>query len=142
MIGEEHPPLRLGKTRQISAPSDQQIIDLIEEMVYRVGQRRRFNGRQVDKQSFINNVMVGLAKLGPETFNYIFDEGASILGPALMAGEPGIPLAASRPLKKRFAWFEGKLHEEDEEPVVKPLPSVNLTPKRGVDDGRGGKGKR
>lgn len=140
MIGEETPPLRLGKACQISAPSDRQIVDLLDEMTHKVNQRRRFNGQTVNKQLFINNVLVGLAKLGPETWNYIFDEGASILGPALMAGEPGVPLAAARPLRKRFRWFDGYHHESDEEPDVKALPSVKVTPKR-VDDGRRREGK-
>lgn len=138
MIGEETPLLRLGKACQISAPSDRQIIDLLDEMTHRVNQRRRFNGQTVNKQLFLNNVLIGLAKLGPETWDYIFDEGASILGPALMAGEPGVPLSASRPLRKRFKWFDGHYHESEDEPEIKPLPSAKIAPKR-VDDGRGRK---
>ncbi len=140
MIGEENPPLRLGKACQISAPSDRQIVDLLDEMTHRVNLRRRFNGQTVNKQVFLNNVIIGLAKLGPETWDHIFDEGASILGPALMAGEPGIPLAAARPLRKRFRWFDGHYHDSDDEPEVKPLPSAKVASKR-VDDGRRREGK-
>lgn len=70
-------------------------------------------------------------------WDYLFDEGASILGPALMAGEPGVPAIASRPLRKRFKWFSEHVPvvETDEEPKAKPLPSIKITG-RNKNDGR------
>lgn len=141
MVGEDA-PIRLGKSCQISAPSHKQVVDLLDEMTHRVSMRRRFNGQTVSKQAFLNNILVGIAELGPETWDYLFDHGASILGPALMAGEPGVPLVASRPLKKRFKWFsEGYHHESEEPPVAKPLPSTRLPKKKKPGDDRGGKGR-
>lgn len=138
MVGEDT-PLRLGKACQISAPSHPQIVELLNEITHRISRRRRFNGQLVTKQTVVNCMVVALAELGPETWDYLFDHGASILGPALMAGEPGVPLQASRPLKKRFKWFDGYegVGSSESEPVVKPLPSVRIR----KDDNRGrGKG--
>lgn len=140
MMAIDDTAIRIGKAHQISAPSDPQIVQLIDEMTYRVAQRRRFNGQPVSKQIFINCIMVAIAEEGPKTWDYLFDHGASILGPALMAGEPGIPSTASRPLRKRFRWFaDGAIVESDESPTARPLPSVNLRRKK--DDGGRRKGE-
>ena len=137
MIGEENPPVRLGKASQISAPSDPQIISLIDEMTWRVAQRRRFNGQPVTKQLFLNCVLTKIAEDGPEMWDYLFDGGAAILGPALMAGEPGVPAIASRPFRKRFKWFSESAptvvdqEEVEAAPRPKPLPSTKLGIKKG-----------
>lgn len=136
MISEDT-PLRLGKACQISAPSHPQIVALLNEITHKISRRRRFNGGTITKQTVINCIIVAMAELGPETWDYLFDHGASILGPALMAGEPGIPLQAGRPLKKRFKWFDGHEGASEVDPIVKPLPSVKI---RKDDKGRGGKG--
>lgn len=140
MIGEENPNLRLGKASQISAPSDPQIISLIDEMTWRVAQRRRFNGQPVTKQLFLNCVLTKIAEDGPEMWNYLFDGGAAILSPALMAGEPGIPAIASRPLRKRFKHFSDTspptVAESENKPMPRPLPSVRLSGVKNNDGGR------
>lgn len=143
MIGEETPRLALGKASQISAPSDPQIISLIDEMTWRIAQRRRFNGQPITKQLFLNCVLTAIAHDGPEMWDYLFDLGASILGPALMAGEPGVPVAASRPLRNRFKHFaDATPVVVDEEEITqarpKPLPSTRLGVKK---PGRGAKGE-
>lgn len=119
-------PLRLGKTCQISAPSHPQIVELFNEITHRISLRRRFNGGTITKQTVINCIIVAMAELGPETWDYLFDHGASILGPALMAGEPGIPLQAGRPLKKRFRWFNECKATSEAEAAVKPPPPIKL----------------
>lgn len=134
MVGEDT-PLRLGKSCQISVPSHPQIVDLLNEITHRISRRRRFNGNLVSKQTVVNCWVVAIAELGPETWDYLFDHGASILGPATMAGEPGVPLQASRPLKKRFKWFDGHESSSDSEPVVKPIPPVKF--RKDKDGGRG-----
>ena len=132
MIGEENPRLALGKASQISAPSDPQIISLIDEMTWRIAQRRRFNGQPVTKQLFLNCVLTAIAHDGPEMWDYLFELGAGILGPALMAGEPGVPAAAARPLRKRFKSFNETIPTViDEEEIAvpsspRPLPSTKL----------------
>lgn len=156
MIGEENPPIHISKAAQISAPSDPQIIELVAQMAWRVSRRRRFLGQTVTRQIFINCIFTGLASAGPETWDYLFDEGADILGPAIMAGEPGVAPTAGRPLRKRFKWFSepapipsgfAPMAEEDEEegeeetkPANKPLPSVKMEVKKDAGGRRKGKG--
>jgi hypothetical protein len=97
---------------------------------------RKFHIRQVEKlrgkQLFLNCVLTAIAHDGPEMWDYLFDLGAGILGPALMAGEPGVPAAAARPLRKRFKSFNETIPTViDEEEIAvpsspRPLPSTKL----------------
>lgn len=145
MIGEESPPIHISKASQISAPSDPQIIELVAQMAWRVSRRRKFLGQTVTRQTFINCVFTGIAASGPEMWDELFDLGAEILGPAIMAGEPGVAPTAARPLRKRFKWFGEPApipidftESEESEPVAKPLPSVKIDVKKN-DGGRKGK---
>lgn len=129
MVAEQEIGIRIGKANQINAPSNAQIIQLMEEMIWRISRRRKFLGQTISKQTFLNAILLGLASEGPKTWDYIFDVGATILAQGIQAGEPGIPIVAGRPLKKRFQWFtESGVKESDEEPEVTPLASTELPP--------------
>lgn len=149
--GEVRTAVKFNKSFQISAPSDKQILKILDRQVEQIDSRRGFNGGRVTKQVYLNCMVIGLERLGGIAVDEVFDLGAEILSPAVMADEPNAPPDAGRPLRKVIAEKaaedarkESPLPErepdpepEPDRPNVKPLGGVRL-PDRSTDKARRG----
>lgn len=129
--------VRFNKSYQISAPSNRQILDLLNEQVTDVRARREFLGRQVTKQTYLNCIIVGLERLGADAISHVFDLGAEILGPAITANEPNTPICATRPLWLAIAEKAESDRRDAIAPsvAVRPLTASRL-PDRSTGDSR------
>ncbi len=142
--------VEFSKSHQISAPSDKQILRILDDQVERVDMLRKFNGGRVTKQVYLNCIVIGLEILGKELIEHAFNLGAEVFGPAIMYGEPNAPTGAGRLLKKAIAKKRASPLTEERtenarshpvqpgvEPNIRPLPSVHL-PKNGFKESKGG----
>jgi hypothetical protein len=130
--------MEMSKSSQLSAPSDKKILWMVSRMVDRISRRRTFNGHRVNKQVFLNCIMVGLEELGEEQVYALFNLGASIFGQAIMENEPGSP-AAFRELRQNGIAPPAGVSDLGTVATVRPLQSAVVSREVFLGEGNGGR---